>query len=197
MGDKRKRSAAPVAGNDTKKLKNNQSKSTQSKSRTKSKVKPHLLPKDSKKRKTKDEQDTIASLPAKLIVPNSNWSLMKSKIQQKDQKYKQSVEKKHDLDVHAHQQKVKALKLAKKKEARTAEWIDNASIVAMDCEMVGVGLSGKQSVLARCSLVDYEGNVIYDKNVRPVEKVTDFRTHVSGIRSRTLRNAIPFAQVRI
>ena len=66
----------------------------------------------------------------------------------------------------------------------------------MDYEMVGVGLSGKTSVLARCSIVDYEGNVLYDKHVRPVEKVTDFRTHVSGISSSSLRNAISFAQCR-
>ena len=35
-----------------------------------------------------------------------------------------------------------------------------------------------------------------DKHVRPVEKVTDFRTHVSGISSSSLRNAISFAQCR-
>ena len=68
-------------------------------------------------------------------------------------------------------------------KTQTAEWVDNSCIVAMDYEMVGVGLSGKTSVLARCSIVDYEINVLYDKHVRPVEKVTDFRAHVSGIRS--------------
>ncbi|TMW65712.1 hypothetical protein Poli38472_008354 [Pythium oligandrum] len=134
-------------------------------------------------------QNAVSKTPA-----GSNWLAMKNKIQQKDRKFSQSTEKKHDLDVHAHKQKVKDLKLAKKKESKTAQWIDNSKIVAMDCEMVGVGLSGRQSVLARCSIVDYEGKVLYDKTVRPVEKVTDFRTHVSGIRSRSLKNAIPFAQ---
>ncbi|OWZ00618.1 RNA uclease 4, partial [Phytophthora megakarya] len=129
-------------------------------------------------------------------LANSNWLALKSKIQQKDQRHTKSKthEKKHDLDVKVQKQRVKQEKQAKRMKARTAEWVDNSSIVAMDCEMVGVGLSGKTSVLARCSIVDYDGHVLYDKHVRPVEKVTDFRTHVSGIKSSSLRHAIPFAQ---
>uniref|UniRef100_K3WDF0 RNA exonuclease 4 n=1 Tax=Globisporangium ultimum (strain ATCC 200006 / CBS 805.95 / DAOM BR144) TaxID=431595 RepID=K3WDF0_GLOUD len=125
------------------------------------------------------------------IQANSNWLALKANIQKKDQKH---GAKKHDLDMHAHKQKARVMKQEQRKQQKTAEWIDNAQILAMDCEMVGVGLSGKTSVLARCSIVDYDGNVVYDKHVRPVEKVTDFRTHVSGIRSHTLKNAIPFAQ---
>jgi RNA exonuclease 4 len=138
-----------------------------------------------------------ATKPVKVpVVANSNWLALKSKIQQKDQRHKggNGPEKKHDLDVKAQKQRNKQEKQAKRIKARTAEWVDNSRIVGMDCEMVGVGLSGKTSVLARCSIVDYEGNVLYDKHVRPVEKVTDFRTHVSGIRSSSLRHAIPFAQ---
>lgn len=52
----------------------------------------------------------------------------------------------------------------------------------MDCEMVGVGPDGEESILARCSLVNQFGKCIYDKFVRPTEKVTDYRTAVSGIR---------------
>lgn len=52
----------------------------------------------------------------------------------------------------------------------------------MDCEMVGVGPEGEESILARCSLVNQFGKCIYDKFVRPTEKVTDYRTAVSGIR---------------
>jgi RNA exonuclease 4 len=36
-------------------------------------------------------------------------------------------------------------------------------------------------VLARCSIVNSEGQVLYDKYVRSMEPVTDYRTHVSGI----------------
>ena len=59
--------------------------------------------------------------------------------------------------------------------------------VGLDCEMVGVGLSGNKSVLARACLVDWDGNVIYDKFVRPSEYVTDFRTKYSGIRKEDFR----------
>ena len=33
--------------------------------------------------------------------------------------------------------------------------------VGLDCEMVGVGSTAKKSVLARCCLVDFEGEKIY------------------------------------
>jgi DNA polymerase III epsilon subunit-like protein len=62
-----------------------------------------------------------------------------------------------------------------------------SNYVGLDCEMVGIGLSGKQSALARCCLVDFEGVVIYDKYVRPKGFVTDFRTQWSGIRKQDLR----------
>ena len=53
--------------------------------------------------------------------------------------------------------------------------------IAIDCEMVGVGRDGIRSALARCSVVNYDGHVLYDRYVRPLEPVTDYRTHVSGI----------------
>lgn len=62
-----------------------------------------------------------------------------------------------------------------------------SNYVGLDCEMVGIGLSGKQSALARCCIVDFEGVVIYDKYVRPKGFVTDFRTQWSGIRKQDLR----------
>lgn len=60
--------------------------------------------------------------------------------------------------------------------------------LAMDCEMVGVGRNGEESVLARVSLVNQHGNCIYDKFVKAREKVTDYRTHVSGIRPDNLED---------
>lgn len=59
-------------------------------------------------------------------------------------------------------------------------------VVAMDCEMVGVGREGRRSILARVSIVNVQGQVLYDKFVRPKEKVKDFRTAVSGIRRQDL-----------
>ncbi|XP_027857531.1 apoptosis-enhancing nuclease [Xiphophorus couchianus] len=71
-----------------------------------------------------------------------------------------------------------------------------ASVVALDCEMVGTGPGGRCSALGRCSIVDYHGNVLYDKYVRPCQPVTDFRTPWSGIRRHHLHNAVPFAQAQ-
>ncbi|XP_027342052.1 RNA exonuclease 4 isoform X3 [Abrus precatorius] len=70
--------------------------------------------------------------------------------------------------------------------------------VAMDCEMVGVG-QGNKSALGRVTLVNKWGNVIYDEFVRPIERVVDFRTKISGIRPRDLRKAKDFwtAQTKV
>jgi RNA exonuclease 4 len=54
--------------------------------------------------------------------------------------------------------------------------------VAIDCEMVGVGPDGKGDALARCSVVNWHGGVLFDKFVRPLERVTDYRTEFSGVR---------------
>jgi hypothetical protein len=35
-----------------------------------------------------------------------------------------------------------------------------------------VGIAGKRSALARVTLVNYDGEVIYDQHVRPSEKIT-------------------------
>ncbi|NWR58229.1 AEN nuclease, partial [Bucorvus abyssinicus] len=64
--------------------------------------------------------------------------------------------------------------------------------VAIDCEMVGTGPQGRLSELARCSVVNYEGDVIYDKYVQPELPITDYRTRWSGITKRHMKRAIPF-----
>ena len=48
--------------------------------------------------------------------------------------------------------------------------------------MVGVGIEGSESALARVSLVNYHGHTILDAIVRPKERVVDYRTEFSGIR---------------
>jgi RNA exonuclease 4 len=57
----------------------------------------------------------------------------------------------------------------------------------MDCEMVGVGSMGATSVLARVSLVNFHGEVILDEYVLPQEAIIDYRTAVSGITPRLLK----------
>jgi RNA exonuclease 4 len=69
-------------------------------------------------------------------------------------------------------------------------------ILAMDCEMVGTGSDGMNSVLARVSIVNFFGHCLYDKYVKPIEEVTDYRTAVSGIRPSDLVNASDFKIVQ-
>ncbi|KAH3679074.1 hypothetical protein WICMUC_001270 [Wickerhamomyces mucosus] len=66
--------------------------------------------------------------------------------------------------------------------------------LAIDCEFVGVGLEGGEDALARVSIVNFHGFPIYDKFVKPREKVVDWRTWVSGIRPHDMKNAISFVQ---
>ena len=67
--------------------------------------------------------------------------------------------------------------------------------VAIDCEMVGV-FDGKESVLARVSLVNQHGECIYDRFVKPKEEVTDYRTKVSGVRPSDLKRGEEFETVQ-
>ncbi|XP_055857044.1 RNA exonuclease 4 [Episyrphus balteatus] len=69
-------------------------------------------------------------------------------------------------------------------------------IVAMDCEMVGVGPSGNDDMLARVSIVKKSGEVLMDKFVKPREPVTDYRTSVSGIRPRDIEHGEEFDKVQ-
>ncbi|KAM8934325.1 RNA exonuclease 4 [Pelodytes ibericus] len=68
--------------------------------------------------------------------------------------------------------------------------------VAMDCEMVGVGPEGEESILARVSIVNQFGKCVYDKHVKPTERVTDYRTAVSGIRPQDIKNGEEFKVVQ-
>ncbi|KAM8827008.1 interferon-stimulated 20 kDa exonuclease-like 2 [Synchiropus picturatus] len=68
--------------------------------------------------------------------------------------------------------------------------------LALDCEMVGAGPKGSINQLARCSIVSYDGDVVYDKFIRPALPVTDYRTRWSGIRHRDLVRATPYAEAR-
>ena len=66
----------------------------------------------------------------------------------------------------------------------------------MDCEFVGVGPEGKESALARISIVNYFGHVVFDEFVKPREKVVEWRTWVSGIKPEHMKNAITFKEAQ-
>ncbi|WWC88026.1 uncharacterized protein L201_002929 [Kwoniella dendrophila CBS 6074] len=68
--------------------------------------------------------------------------------------------------------------------------------IAIDCEMVGTGPNGSESCLARVSIVNYHGYILLDTFVQPREKVTDWRTWISGVRESDMIGAPNFEQVQ-
>lgn len=88
--------------------------------------------------------------------------------------------------------------------ASKAKWLTVESLrvelgryVSIDCEMVGVGPNPeRESALARASLVNYNGEQVYDSYVLNKEPVTDWRSHVSGILPEHMDEARPLEEVQ-
>ncbi|KAH7411008.1 ribonuclease H-like domain-containing protein [Cadophora sp. MPI-SDFR-AT-0126] len=76
------------------------------------------------------------------------------------------------------------------------EGVEIGKYVGIDCEMVGVGEDGGQSVLARVSIVNFHGTQVYDSFVKPKEFVTDWRTYVSGVSPKNMATAREFEVVQ-
>ncbi|ERF74309.1 hypothetical protein EPUS_01996 [Endocarpon pusillum Z07020] len=75
--------------------------------------------------------------------------------------------------------------------------VEIGKYVALDCEMVGVGpLPDRESALARVSIVNFNGEQVYDSFVKPKELVTDWRTPVSGVSAKDMLEARSFEQVQ-
>lgn len=81
-------------------------------------------------------------------------------------------------------------------EELSQEKQEPGTYIAIDCEMVGVGPNGTESILARVSIVNWHGAVLLDTFVKPREKVTDYRTWVSGVRRENLHDAPNFESVQ-
>lgn len=62
--------------------------------------------------------------------------------------------------------------------------------------MVGCGPQGRESALARVSIVNYHGHIVLDTFVSPRETVTDYRTWISGIRRQDLQGAPDFRDIQ-
>lgn len=126
-----------------------------------------------KERKTqgKEEKDRIPQWKKQKIAQRKKNALM-TKTTKKEKKKCRTREKRN-------------YELAIKGPEKPGELTD---VVAMDCEMVGVSKSDidDRSVLARATVVNFHGDVLYDEFVKPLEKVTYYRTHVSGVRPRDL-----------
>lgn len=70
------------------------------------------------------------------------------------------------------------------------------TVIALDCEMVGIGINGRDHMLARVSIVNEKGDVLLDKYVKPTQTVIDYRTQYSGITPMDLINAHDFREVQ-
>lgn len=89
------------------------------------------------------------------------------------------------------------LKLRRRLNSTHISSVDIGRYIAIDCEMVGVGPEpDRESALARVSIVNYDGDQIYDSYVKPLEPVTDWRTHVSGILPKHMIEACSLAEVQ-
>ena len=69
-------------------------------------------------------------------------------------------------------------------------------VIAMDCKLVGGGPEGQDSILARVSFVNYFGNCVYDKFIKPLKNVTDYRTDTSGIKPEDIGQGEDFEKVQ-
>ncbi|CAK7901919.1 RNA exonuclease 4 [[Candida] anglica] len=71
------------------------------------------------------------------------------------------------------------------------------SYIGIDCEYVGVrGFNGIENELARISIINYYGYVLYDVFVRPKKKVVDWRTWISGVTPANMIDAVSFEEAR-
>jgi RNA exonuclease 4 len=75
---------------------------------------------------------------------------------------------------------------------------DNDIYVALDCEMVGVGEKGRESVLGEVSILNWDGVPIYHSYVTPPKDkpVTDYRKQFSGLTEEKLKEGKPFLTVQ-
>lgn len=69
-------------------------------------------------------------------------------------------------------------------------------VLALDCEMVGIGAFGHESRLASVSVCNDQGNSVYFSYAKPPRPVTDYRTKYSGIEPKHLTDAPTAAQVQ-
>lgn len=141
-------------------------------------------------------------------IVSSNWKALSSKIKQEtSSKTKEDGELWFEVDEKSVQRSKVELLAAKNgghvapidlfpKTNITSDEVLVGKYLAIDCEMVGVGHEGATSALARVSLVNFLGQVVMDKYVKPVERIVDFRTEYSGIRPYHMKEAVGLREVQ-
>ena len=64
--------------------------------------------------------------------------------------------------------------------------------MALDCERI---LTESGESLARVSIVNYYGNIVFDTLIRPSAPVYDYREKITGIKPHDLKDAPPYSKV--
>jgi len=65
-------------------------------------------------------------------------------------------------------------------------------ILALDCERI---LTAKGDRLARVSVVNFYGNIVFDTLVKPWAKVIDYREGITGLKAEDLKHAPSYPKV--
>lgn len=123
-----------------------------------------------------DDSSTCATESLSSDDCDSSTSTPTSTISTKPQHTQQQQQRKSKKNQSSSQKK----KQQNENEAQLS-FEEKARYLALDCEMVGVGHGGKKSSVARVTLVDWDGRIVWDEFVRQEQEVTDYRTFVSGI----------------
>ena len=64
--------------------------------------------------------------------------------------------------------------------------------MALDCERI---LTKKGDRLARVSIVNFYGNIVFDTLIKPWAKVVDYREWITGIKASDLKHAPSYPKV--
>lgn len=138
-----------------------------------------------KPKEGKEKQKKVPNRKQKgKAVPDSNWKVLQKSLEKPGQARKHHAKrprtspKTFPSTAHASS----SAKFSSFMKRRVTSTDELSRVVAIDCEMVGIGPGGKENALARVSVVNYSGDVLYDSFVRVHQEVTDYRTEFSGVR---------------
>lgn len=138
------------------------------------------------------------------VCPSNNWNVirkqMKKGLLKPELKKKKKNKKKRVMKEESKNKEDKK----EKSTGSIAEQVFNphkhdkskalTPIVALDCEMVEV--DHVSDGLARVSIVNYNGHVLFDTFVRPRGTITNYRSWVSGVYPSAMKTAMPYKQAR-
>ncbi|KAJ7596279.1 ribonuclease H-like domain-containing protein [Mycena floridula] len=150
--------------------------------------------------------------------PSSNWLALQKKLPKKAASTNQPQRKRRKIETntlperspspeipqnpgpsysHSSRESVETLqKMVRGELDYTEAQLLPGKYLALDCEMVGVGIEGAESSLARVSVVNFHGAIQMDEFVRQKERVVDYRTQWSGVRPSDMVNAKPFEEIQ-